>query len=342
MAKSKTETEEKHEAKAEEKTSATGETAVKEEPKAAAEQKEKTDENAQDQQAAVKKTDSEEPDTAPKNVSEKSKPQEPAAEEQTPAEENTEQAVEPDKAETTEQTDDANENAANQQPEAAAEEDSEDIDTDTSDKPVEEKTLATDESKDRPVSETIQRMNQSPATLPGEPVTPEQTQTQAASNASAPAETYAKDIMQKNVVWASDDDSVQQVLAKLQQHDTGYMMIGRDGILQGIVSKSDLTGAISTYLKPVFAKWRRPLDDATLQIKVKWIMSRPVQTISPETSLQVIMENMRQFGRRALPVVDKQDKVQGLVTVFDIFKVLLNNNPNISTVGNTPQAPPLA
>jgi CBS-domain-containing membrane protein len=126
--------------------------------------------------------------------------------------------------------------------------------------------------------------------------------------------------MQKNVVWGSDDDSVQQVLAKLQQHDTGYMMIGRDEILQGIVSKSDLTRAISLYLRPVFAKWRRPLDDATLNIKVKWIMSRPVQTISPETSLQVIMENIRQFGRRALPVVDKQGKVQGLVTVFDIFK----------------------
>ncbi len=99
-------------------------------------------------------------------------------------------------------------------------------------------------------------------------------------------------------------------------------------MLDGIVSKSDLTGAISPYLQPVFAKWRRPLDDATLQIKVKWIMTKPVQTITSETSLKVIMENMRQSHRRALPVIDQQGKVQGLVTVFDIFNALLNSNQN--------------
>ena len=52
-------------------------------------------------------------------------------------------------------------------------------------------------------------------------------------------------------------------------------MIGADGVLEGLVSKSDLAGAASPYLRPEFAKWRWPLDDATLQIKVKWIMSRP-------------------------------------------------------------------
>jgi len=152
----------------------------------------------------------------------------------------------------------------------------------------------------------------------------------------------AKEIMQKEVVWGGPDDSVQQILSKMQQHDVGYMVVGRDGVMEGIVSKSDLTGAISPYLRPVFAKWHRPLDDATLQIKIKWIMSRPVRTVKPETSLEVIMENMRQFGGHCLAVVDGEGKVQGMVTVFDIFQALLNSNPNISSVGKTPQAPPLA
>lgn len=147
--------------------------------------------------------------------------------------------------------------------------------------------------------------------------------------------------MQKDVVWGTCDDSVQQALTKMQQADTGYMLIGQNGQAEGIVSKSDLTGAVSPYLRPVFAKWHRPQDDASLQIKLKWIMSRPVRTIRPETSLPTIMEDMSQFGGRCLPVMDKQGKIQGLVMVFDIFKSLLKSNWNITTTGKAPQSPPL-
>jgi CBS domain-containing protein len=54
------------------------------------------------------------------------------------------------------------------------------------------------------------------------------------------------------------------------------------------------------------------------------------------------MENMCRFGGRALPVVDEQGKVQGLVTVFDIFQTLLSTSEDISIVGKVAQGPPLA
>ncbi|MBW8038796.1 MAG: CBS domain-containing protein [Planctomycetes bacterium] len=171
-------------------------------------------------------------------------------------------------------------------------------------------------------------MVQSPAHLPGEHTLPS-------------LAICAKDIMQKDVVWGNPDESVQQALTKMQQADSGYMIAGTDGVIEGIVSKSDITGAISPYLRPLFAKWRRPLDDATLQIKIKWIMARPVRTIKPGTSLEAIMESMSQLGGRCMPVVDQQSKVQGLVTVFDIFKALLQYTSNVSTTGKTNQAPPL-
>ncbi len=153
--------------------------------------------------------------------------------------------------------------------------------------------------------------------------------------------TCAKDITQKDIVWGTGDDSVGDALEKMQECDTGYMVIGHDGVLEGIVSKSDLTGALSPYLRRTFAKWHQPLDDATLQIKIKWIMSRPVRTIRSDTSLTVIIENMHQLDGRCLPVVNEQGKVEGLVTVFDIFKALLKSNPEISTAGKTLRVPPL-
>jgi len=203
---------------------------------------------------------------------------------------------------------------------------------------TEEKTSAPDQSQEPTkgkVSETIQKMAQSPAILPGE------SGKATMGHINVSSEICATDIMQKELVWATSEESVQQAMTKMQQHDSGYIMIGKDGILEGIVSKSDITGATSIYLRPIFAKWYGPLDDATLQIKLKWIMSRPVRTVRPETPLVTIIENVCRFGGRGLPVVDEQGKVQGLVTVFDIFRTLLNTGENVSAVGKTVEAPAL-
>ena len=200
---------------------------------------------------------------------------------------------------------------------------------------VEEKIVPTDdmdESTERvagAVSETIQKMARSAAVLPGE-------------SDHLSLAICAKDIMQKDVAWASADDSVQQALTKMQQAEARYILVGTDGQLEGIVSKSDIAGAVSIYLRPIFAKWRRPVDDATLQIRIKWIMTSPAHTIMPETSLTQIMDNIYRLGRHALPVVDQHGKVQGLVTIFDICQILLSRSLNISYIGKTPQAPPLA
>jgi CBS domain-containing protein len=210
---------------------------------------------------------------------------------------------------------------------------------------ADDETAVVEESKESAggeISETIQRMTQSPPEPPKEDAPSPMVENQQFSIAGSSSAACAKDIMQKEVLWGSADDSVQQALTKMQQADSGYMMIGEDGAPEGIVSKSDITGAISPYLRPIFAKWHRPLDDATLQIKVKWIMSRPVHTVKPETSLVNIMRTMRQSGLRALPVMDQQGKIQGMVTVFDIFKALISEDSEAAVVGKTSQAPPLA
>ena len=166
------------------------------------------------------------------------------------------------------------------------------------------------------ISQTIQKMAQSLDQLPPEDV-------------PGWLGIFAKDIMRREVVWGGPDESVQESLTKMEQADASYMIVGTQGVPEGIVSKCDLTGTISPYLRPMFAKWRRPLDDATLQIKIKLIMSTPVHSVTLETSLAEIMEKMRQSRRRCLAVIDPQDQIQGLVTTFDIFDSLLNTNFNV-------------
>jgi CBS domain-containing protein len=151
----------------------------------------------------------------------------------------------------------------------------------------------------------------------------------------------AGDIMNRCMIWASPEDSVDVVQALMQQHNTGYVLVGAGGVCQGIISRSNITGAVSPFLKPIFTKWRRPLDDASLQIKVKWIMSAPVHTVSLLASLDAVVSKMSSFGGRCLPVVNADGKVAGIITVFDVFKVLMNKSGNTSVIGEPIQSPPL-
>jgi len=148
----------------------------------------------------------------------------------------------------------------------------------------------------------------------------------------------ARQIMQTEVIWADATETVRQALSKMQQHEVGYLMVGRNDMLEGIVSRSDLAGAISPYLRPAFARWKRPLDDATLQIRISWIMTRPVRTVKPNTSLDVIMDTMMRFGGRCLPVIGDDGRVMGMVTAFDVFKVLSAGN-ELSLVGKAAHVP---
>lgn len=148
-------------------------------------------------------------------------------------------------------------------------------------------------------------------------------------------------IMDKDVVWAGPEDTVQDVIAKMQQHNVGYILIGSNGTLEGLVSNSNILGAVSLYLRPMFAKWRRAQDDATLGVKVKWIMSRPVRTVRPDATLAAVIESMRRCGGRCLPVVDAQGTVQGLVTALGLLLHVLESDESTSWKGRPPQAPAL-
>ncbi|MHC4739453.1 MAG: CBS domain-containing protein [Planctomycetota bacterium] len=193
------------------------------------------------------------------------------------------------------------------------------------------------------VSGTIQRKTQPPQTQSGEHTFTALGDAFRHLLRDGISRLCAKDIMQKQLVWASPDDSVQQIFTKMQQYNTGYVMVGVNGILEGIVSKSDITGAISPYLRPVFAKWRRPMDDATLQIRIKWIMNRPAQTINLQTPLEAIMKNMCRFRMPCLPVIGRQGEVKGLVAEVNILKAILKIESNAIFISSeTPHRQPIS
>lgn len=149
----------------------------------------------------------------------------------------------------------------------------------------------------------------------------------------------AGQIMNPAVVWVDPEDTVEEVLRQMQQYNVGYVLAGRDGQISGIVSRSDIAAALSPYTRSVFSAWRRPLDDATLQIRIKWFMSRPVHTARSDTLLQSVIETMMRHSVRGLPVVDPNGQTVGLITIYDILRNLLGSS-GIVTVSEPCQSPP--
>lgn len=187
-----------------------------------------------------------------------------------------------------------------------------------------------DEPMPGPVSEAIAHLTrQEPMQAESEP---------ALTGVKLPSLTAAA-IMNPAVLWLEPEQTVEEALSQMQRHNIGYILIGRDGHLEGLVSRSDIAAAISPYLRPVFAHWRRPVDDATLKIRIQWFMSRTVHTISPDAPLEKIMQTMMQHAVRGLPVMDADGQILGLVTVYEVFAALLNRS-GLCLTGRPHQAPP--
>lgn len=136
---------------------------------------------------------------------------------------------------------------------------------------------------------------------------------------NAPAQVF----MNPNPIWLSPNDSIETARQRMQQNNTRYALIEEKDQLAGILSQGDVSAALSPYLRAPFEEYRRPLDEASLQIRVRWFMSRPVHTASPDTPLWKVMEMMCRHQIRAVPIQDAGGTIIGLVTVTEIFQTLL-------------------
>jgi acetoin utilization protein AcuB len=146
------------------------------------------------------------------------------------------------------------------------------------------------------------------------------------ANLAGIQQVMARDIMMVDVIWVEEDATVGAVFEKMESRSAAYAVVGKDGHASGIVSRYDLAGAISPYLNPLFARWRRVQDDATLDIKVKWVMSRPVRMISAATPAYAAAARMLQWRVGCLPVTDDSGEVKGILTRYELIKLLVANS----------------
>jgi CBS domain-containing protein len=116
-----------------------------------------------------------------------------------------------------------------------------------------------------------------------------------------------RDIMSKNVKTVRTDDSAHDAVVKMNKFDVGSVIVTNNNRPIGIItSKNILTRVVEPRL-----------DAGT--IRAKDIMSSPLITIEPDTSIEDAAKIMAQKRIKKLAVMDK-DKILGILSTSDIVR----------------------
>ncbi len=120
-----------------------------------------------------------------------------------------------------------------------------------------------------------------------------------------------KEVMTREVCTVRKSDTVHTLAKKMLEYGVGSAVVVENGKPIGIVTEKDL-------IAKVVAKNKTPA-----KVKVEEVMSHPIITINPNTSLRDAATLMIKRGIRRLPVIEGGVLV-GIITDNDILSVSID------------------
>ena len=148
------------------------------------------------------------------------------------------------------------------------------------------------------------------------------------------------DIMTTKVISVDISERVEEALRLMIKFDVGSVIVTDKQKPVGIITERDVTRASLR-------------GDSLLKIPVRGLMSKPVQSVTPDTEVWKVFELMLKLGVRRLPVVDNE-KLVGMVTEKDLTRWVLRifyeptlpeeirtlvQNPRIEALTGRPMCP---
>lgn len=115
------------------------------------------------------------------------------------------------------------------------------------------------------------------------------------------------EIMDRRVISISEEEPIRDAARKLLKGETNHLpVINSEGVLVGIVTTYDISKAVVNPGK------------GTL---VRDIMRRKVITTSADEAVDIAVQKLEKHNISALPVVDREFKVIGMLTAIDLGKL---------------------
>jgi acetoin utilization protein AcuB len=130
-----------------------------------------------------------------------------------------------------------------------------------------------------------------------------------------------QDWMSKDLVTIDADTSIMKASRVMKQNEIQHLPVLSKGILTGIVSDRDLKEATPSKATTLDIHEMYHLLDT---IKVKSLMPKRLFTITPGETVEKAAAVMLKRHISALPVVDAQGTLAGIITKGDIFRAFVS------------------
>lgn len=130
----------------------------------------------------------------------------------------------------------------------------------------------------------------------------------------------AAEVMTEDPFWVEPEATAGEAVRKLQEARVRHLPVLEDGVVVGMLSDRDLRSGMSSVLDTV--DWPRELS-AYLTEPVRSLMSRPVQSVTPDSDLKDAVSIMLRERVGAVPVVDPEsNRLVGIISYFDVLEVV--------------------
>lgn len=148
---------------------------------------------------------------------------------------------------------------------------------------------------------------------------------------------YIKDIMTKEVITVSEDDTIEKCANLLITHNlSGLPVLDDNGKIKGIVTEGDLIRRISRIEGPAALEVlggifylespKKFMDKVknSMGSKARDIMTKDIITISPDKEMEEGATLLVKNKIKRLPVIDKEGNLIGIVSRKDIMNYLFD------------------
>jgi acetoin utilization protein AcuB len=127
-------------------------------------------------------------------------------------------------------------------------------------------------------------------------------------------------IMTTQLLTVSPDDPMALVKEIFDNNRIHHIPVVRLRRIVGIISKSDFQSFYNCLSKHFEDRF---INDTLMRLhKTEEIMTRKLAKVSPEDHINVAIEVFKENILHALPVVNEQNELVGIITTHDIIKLL--------------------
>ena len=116
-----------------------------------------------------------------------------------------------------------------------------------------------------------------------------------------------KDVMSKNIKWASPESTIKEAVNIMEQENCGAVpVVDQNMRIKGIVTDRDIT---------LFTILQHKDPDTT---QLKEFMSKDVITCLEEEDFHDLLTRMKEYQIRRIPIVNKENQLVGMVSLGDV------------------------